>query len=115
MSYFVLVKDIRNNTEFVFNAVPVDAQEASNMFDDVFEHVKLTNPNSCTLSLTKQESYCEIINTFENNVSGWLWNSNKSSPQIVYTLRRIPCFISAIETQSVSTQTNRVHIRHGRG
>lgn len=90
--YFILVKDITKQSEYIFNDIPIDSNCISKTFDIVLQSLKkdITTKN---IIINKNDTYCEIIEQLENVKNGYLWTTNSVSNNVLF-------IISLVKTQS---------------
>jgi len=97
----ILIKDILNNKEFIYN------NSTTTSFESCIQYLK----NTYQLENSKHsihDTFCEIFLENENTQKGWIWNSTEITKQIIYVLSFVPILSSTqtIETQTISTQTD---------
>ena len=103
MTSLILIKDIINNKEFIYNSTLV--HPSSSCFDHCIEYIKntyqLQNANHST-----HNNFCEIFLENETLHKGWIWNSTETTKQVIYLLSTVPVLSNfTTETQTVETQT----------
>ena len=99
------IKDIINNTEFIYNT-EINLQSG---FLKCFEMLKQKSEteNKDNLKYSIYENYCEVFYDKEVIKPGWVWNSKNIGKNIIYLLTHIPIYNEInTETKNMSTQTN---------
>lgn len=93
--YFVLVKDIIKQSEYIYNDIPIDYNSISKTFLSCCNELKnnIMDTEKENIIITKNETYCEIIKEFNNKKQGYLWNVDKVEKNVLF-------LVSLIKTQS---------------
>lgn len=105
--YFILVKDIVKQTEYIYNDIPIDYNSISNTFLICCNELKNElKENYKNIIINKNETYCEIINEVLNKQKGYLWNVNQVENNVLFLLTLIKTRSNYLEktiTQLVTT------------
>lgn len=107
MTSLILIKDIINNKQFIYNT------ESANSFNNCIEYLK----NTYQLENTKystHDTFCEIFVENETLQKGWIWNSTETNKQVLYILSFVPILNNqpkinvsvTTETQTTTTLTS---------
>lgn len=99
MTSLILIKDIINNKDSIYNT------KCSNSFDDCIQYLK----NTCQLDNIKysiHNTFCEIFIENETVQKGWIWNSSEMNKQIIYILSFVPILDNQpTPTLNITTET----------
>jgi hypothetical protein len=85
--FFLLVKDIHNNSEYIYSDKPITKAELSQSFNECFLQLQSTQ---ASLQLKQLETYAECFENISFLNKGWIWNSTELKPQVCYILRAVP-------------------------
>ena len=94
MTSLILIKDIINNKESIYNT------NFSNSFHDCIQYLK----NTCQLdniNYSIHNTFCEIFIENQTLQKGWIWNSTETTKQVIYILS----FVPILDTQPKMTVT----------
>ncbi len=97
--YFIILHDIIDNIDYVFNTSPVTKEEALDAYHKVFRIVTKNITNK-TVSYNIENEKCEVFVTEDYVSRGWLWNSNMSKKSLIYKMRLLPCYRKRIQEDS---------------
>lgn len=87
--FFVLLKDVRNNTESICNSAPVANSDLYALMEKIA--FRICQNKTCKFSLfTQPQIYCEISEEVDVVVPGWILNGKKSQKEITFVLSAIP-------------------------
>lgn len=84
--FYLLVKDVVENTDYIFDERPVTKNELEQAFKSCFVMLQLINPN---LQIHTHDLYCECFETVNSLNKGWIWNSTELKTQVCYIIRAI--------------------------
>jgi hypothetical protein len=85
--FFLLVKDINNNSEYIYSNKPVNKDDLPQMLNECFLHLQ---SKQASLQFKQLETYAECFENTSVLNKGWIWNSNEIKPQVCYILRALP-------------------------
>lgn len=85
--FVLLVKDIHNNSEYIYSDKPITKAELSQSFNECFLQLQSTQ---ASLQLKQLETYAECFENTSFLNKGWIWNSNEIKPQVCFILRAVP-------------------------
>lgn len=102
--YFITIKDLSNNTEYIFNSTQIDKESIKTSFENCFI---ILNKKHDNLSYNITDNICNIYT--ENNITkkGWIWNSEETTKTILYTLGIMPIYQN-FDSFNTSTQTENI-------
>lgn len=84
--YFLLVKDVVSNTEYIFSDQTVTKQSLARAFSNCFQQLRLTRQK---LQMNSHEMYCECFETVDCLNAGWVYNYTSTKTQVCYIIRAI--------------------------
>jgi hypothetical protein len=96
-NYFLLVKDVLSNTEYIFSDKSVTKKILAQAFSDCFEQLRLTREN---LQMNSHEMYCECFETITCLTPGWVYNYTSEKTQVCYIIRAVEVMETNVETKS---------------
>jgi hypothetical protein len=99
MNQLVHIKDVLNNTEYIYNIQIVNSDQP---FSKCIEHLQLNHNEKLKYFIS--ETKCEIFLEQEVLKSGWVWNSTNINKNTLYILTLIP-ILHNISTQNIETNT----------
>jgi hypothetical protein len=98
MSHLIHIKDLVNNTEFIYSPIV----NLENGFHKFFESLS----NHQQLKCNQTDTFCEIFREDEVTNAGWVWNSKETKRETLYILTLIPVYTNiSVNTNTISTQT----------
>lgn len=89
--YFIVLHDVIDNLEYVFNTSPFLKEEALDAYHKVFRIVTKDITNKI-VSYNILDEKCEIFVTEDIVSKGWLWNSNITKKILIFKMRLVPCY-----------------------
>lgn len=106
---FILIKDILNNKDFIYNTQLIDG----NNFDEAINYLKNTY-NLDNVNFSIHDQFCEIFREQQILNKGWIWNSTESNKEVIFVLSTIPILNNGphIEQVDAFTQTNFVTVQN---
>lgn len=102
--YLVHVKDIKNNKVFIYDTKPIAESEVESVFNAIFQKFKSANCKLVSSNNEEQRHACTFYEESSIVKKGWVWNSVKTSKNILYILNIIPLLCSAPEKMSIGLQ-----------
>jgi hypothetical protein len=103
--FFILIKDIVNNREYIYNKNAVDKHDLSELFQYYFKQL-----DNNELLFQEHETYAEIYKNTDIVNKGWVWNSVDQQKQVIYLLTAIElydnCYIPTPILTTTTTQTS---------
>lgn len=84
--YFLLVKDVCANTEYIFSDKILTEKTLVSAFSNCFRQLKSTKEN---LQMINHEMYCECFETVNFLNTGWFYNCTSTKTQVCYIIRAI--------------------------
>lgn len=103
--FFLLVKDIHNNSEYVYSDKPLTKAELSQSFNECFLQLQSTQ---ASLQFKQLETYAECFEYTSFLNKGWIWNSSELKPQVCYILRAVPILQKPSDPHP--KKANRTHV-----
>lgn len=94
--YFIVLHDIIDDIQYVFNTTPVSKEEGFDAYHKVFRIVTKNITNK-TVSYNIENEECEVFVTEDVISKGWLWNSSITRKNVIYKMRLMPCYRKRIQ------------------
>lgn len=104
MSFFILIKDIVNNKEYIYNKKVITKDNLAHVFQHYYD-----NLNNDGLLLQIHDTYAEIYKNTNVINKGWVWNSVEQQREVIYLLNAIELhekFFNPLPTLTITTQTS---------
>jgi hypothetical protein len=102
--FFIHIKDIRKNTEYIYNHRPLSMSDLSKFVRQCCIQIQANEPEK-VYNFKIFETSAEILVQKEVTHHGWVWNSKEFQQEVVYTVRAIPIFQMDVGLDC-STQTD---------
>jgi hypothetical protein len=102
-NYFLLIKEVLKNKEYIWNTTPVSSNLLEQSLHDVCSQLKLRELN-INLIVNVHDLYAEIMKVDKIVNYGYIWNSTQHINEVLYLVSAIPIHFTP-NSVSVETQT----------
>lgn len=86
-NYFVLVRDIKNNKEYIYNNIAIEKSKATDLFKDFIEYQQTKQVVKYLFEIN--DTYCELFRERTEINRGWIWNEETKSKDVDFVLTLI--------------------------
>lgn len=103
--YFVLIRDVKNNKEYIYNNHPVKLEKAKNFFKDFIEYQQTKEVVNYMYEI--HDKYCELFRETVEVEKGWIWNGENKSKDVsfILTLVELSPFFKSTEPEKIDQET----------